>query len=661
MSDHSSVQGAQTAAAQKFKEISEAAIRLLFQQSRDNATSKKIPTNDPDKLKANEQLFRSFYEKFRENGVDDATAQAAAADATLGIGAKDSPAVERANAQILANAQGLAKEYQASAAIAQDTSLPISRRRQALDRIDEIKDGLGIRGKSREEQVDTISNLLYPPEPQQTTAVAELAQPSQPEEAKQTASNSQSATETLRLTAQARFEQAGAKPETARLASYEFADQKGATPGLHTMRAHQEIEQHNVLKNMYQGVYEQHGVSSDVAARAADQLARGNGANRSNDVQQAHNQALNNISKGQQASVAPVEQSATATDSANRSPEDRPVTKPKVVNQTQRSPSSQPATPRPVSRTETVRSTKAKQTQEKPAVEENVPAAPKTPDLLWQKHSPTEQGAGRSDIDYTTDSAANDKRFAYNALLAGASKEDVKASLLRSSPTVQEKENPERHIDQIIGEAERLLLIANQQQSQPDIATDGTSQEQTSNAQQPPQASSQAAILPAVSKAQNNTGQATQVKPAPPSLSPEHIYKAFDASQGSGVFAAVSKQNARVNDQAIAQAALAAGYLRSDIEKAISENSPHAQNLNQESKGHVTYARRTVGKAKEALDGNPDGSDAKSEQKSEKTQVGEQSQDKQASKAAQNKPTKKSSKKSQKRTKVKSRGQGVEM
>ena len=694
MADTTAVQGAQQAAATKTKEITEAFIRALLQQSRDSAKDRNVPIDNTAKPEAIESLFRSFYQKYKENGVDDATARTAAADAALGIGASDSPAVKSAEQQVLANAQSLAKDYQVNAAIAQDKSLPMAERKEALDRIDDIEAALDIKGKSRDEKTEVLSGLLHQ-QPEQTTAAPATAnsqsEPTQstapqPPARNQLASNNQPATETLRQTAQENFERAGAKPETARKASYEFATEGGAKPGPHIKRAHQEIEQHNVLKNMYQSVYEQHGVSPDVAEKAADQLARGNGANRSTAVERAHDQALANISQKQQASRAPVQKTAAEKDSANRSHEDRQV-RPKVGDHAQQSPATQSTTPKSRTKPEQTAAPKPRsvvETGEQQSTEASTqatqtPPAQEAPDPLWQQHSPTEQGArGANQFDYHKDPKVCDKRFSYNARSAGASKEAVKASILLNSPAAKTSINPERYAKGVIRETERLLpLTDSQSPSQSQMTTTGTTQlEQSSPALATQSKPNKSAELPskAAIATSTNPQPAAETKQAvanagatKPQLTPEQIYNKYDNGKSTGVFQSVMKSNPqlrRENDLSIAKQAFLDSHPLEDITAGIAQNSSHAQGLDQKSNGHMSYAKRTVAKAQKELGKDADSSDTKSE----KAKANDQSKDKQVSKSARNKKQssqskapKKAPKRSKQRTKAKSRGQGMEI
>lgn len=265
MADHDSVQQAETAAAGKASELTEAMIRVLLQQRAEQ--NKQTPGN-PD-------LFRSFYQAYQENGVDKRTARDAAADAAVGLGAKDSPAMAKAEALAIAYAQRQAQAYRAATATAVNPDTPTAARQQANARRKDIEKNLGIADKPPEVRAQTIKGL----DPKQSQAA-------------------------LKTTYQATLEQNGASPQTAAVAGKDLANNRGAADSPPIAQAHQEIHQHSVLKNMYQGVFEKHGVSPEVASQAADQLARGNGANRSIEVRRAHSQALVNIENPQRASVA---------------------------------------------------------------------------------------------------------------------------------------------------------------------------------------------------------------------------------------------------------------------------------------------------------------------------------------------------------------------
>ena len=263
MSDHRAVQETETAAAGKVSELTEAMIRVLLQQRAEQA---KQPPGDPD-------LFRSFYQAYQENGVDNRTARDAAADAATGLGSKDSPAMAKAEGQAISHAQKQAKEYRSVTATAVDPNATTAVQQQANARRKDIERSLGIQDQPLALRAQTINGL----DPNRAQAA-------------------------LKTTYRTALEQNGASPQTAATASKDLANNRGAADSPATAQAHQEIHQHNVLKHMYQGVFEKHRVSPEVSAVAADQLARGNGANRSVEVRRAHKQALANIKNPQRVS-----------------------------------------------------------------------------------------------------------------------------------------------------------------------------------------------------------------------------------------------------------------------------------------------------------------------------------------------------------------------
>ena len=289
MSDHRAVQETETAAAGKVSELTEAMIRVLLQQRAEQA---KQPPGDPD-------LFRSFYQAYQENGVDNRTARDAAADAAMGLGSKDSPAMAKAEAQAISHAQ----EYRSVTATAVDPNATTAVQQQANARRKGIERSLGIQDQPLAVRAQTINGL----DPNQAQAA-------------------------LKTTYRTALEQNGASPQTAAAASKDLSNNRGAADSPATAQAHQEIHQHNVLKHMYQGVFEKHRVSPEVSAAAADQLARGNGANRSVEVRRAHKQALANIKNPQRvSSVRTSELTAKETNAAYPAEmngvQDRPTTK----------------------------------------------------------------------------------------------------------------------------------------------------------------------------------------------------------------------------------------------------------------------------------------------------------------------------------------------
>ncbi|MEL6354941.1 MAG: hypothetical protein AAFR58_24825, partial [Cyanobacteria bacterium J06627_28] len=271
-------------------ELTEGMIRVLLQQRAEKNNQKTY----------NPGLFRTAYKRYLEKGADRRTARDAAADIATGVGSKDSPAIVQAEAQVVAHAQRQAQNYRTEAEKVANPSTSKEEKQRAAARMSEIEKELGIDGKPPEVKAKTINELApvahnqaqqHTPQPK-----AARSEGDQNSARKQPLPAHQSAEETLRRDSQTAFEKQGAKPETARLASYEVvAEGKGATDGPYTALAHQQIQHHQILKDLYQGVYEKHGVPSELASQAADELAHGNGANRSDIVRQAHNQALANI------------------------------------------------------------------------------------------------------------------------------------------------------------------------------------------------------------------------------------------------------------------------------------------------------------------------------------------------------------------------------
>lgn len=293
MADYESVQQAETAAAGKVSELSEAMIRVLLQQRAEQAKDRNQKQDQPPQpyvpSAGDAALFNSFYQQYRENGVDHRTARDAAADAAIGLGSQDSPAMANAEAQAIAHAQQQAKEYRSVAATAVNPDAPAADRQQANTRRKEIEQDLGINDQPPKVRAQTINGL----DP-----------------------NGKPPRQQLQATYQETLQQHGVSPETAASASQDLANNRGAVDSAPIAQAHQEIHQHNVLKNMYQSVYERHGVSPEIATAAADQLARGNGANRSPEVHRAHNQALANIENPQQVAAAQTSQPVAKESSA---------------------------------------------------------------------------------------------------------------------------------------------------------------------------------------------------------------------------------------------------------------------------------------------------------------------------------------------------------
>ena len=163
MADHESVQQAETAAAGKVSELSEAMIRVLLQQRAEQAKDRNQKQDQPPQpyvpSTGDAALFNSFYQQYRENGVDNRTARDAAADAAIGLGSQDSPAMANAEAQAIAQAQQQAKEYRSVAATAVNPDTPAADRQQANVRRKEIEQDLGINDQPPEVRAQTINGL----------------------------------------------------------------------------------------------------------------------------------------------------------------------------------------------------------------------------------------------------------------------------------------------------------------------------------------------------------------------------------------------------------------------------------------------------------------------------------------------------------------------
>ena len=289
MSDHKSVQETEAAAAGKTAEALEAMRRLLMQQRGE----------DVPKGGSEAELRESFQKAYRENGVDEATATAAARDAAIGLGSKDSPAMAKAEDMAVARAQTQAKEYRQVTEKAASPEAPEAERQQATARRAEIEQNLGIRDQPIEVKAQTI-NSLDPQQITQNQTTQNQQAENHPLSVKRKALLPEQAE--LKVDYQTKLEKGGVLPQTAEPASYDMATGKGAKDSRDVATAQQALQRHQLLKSMYQGVYEKHGVSPEVAAAAADRLAKGNGANRSSEVRKAHEQALNNISYAQQIS-----------------------------------------------------------------------------------------------------------------------------------------------------------------------------------------------------------------------------------------------------------------------------------------------------------------------------------------------------------------------
>ena len=407
MSDHKSVQETESAAAGKVSEALEATRRLLMQQRGEEA-----PKN-----KAEAKLRESFQKAYRENGVDEATATAAARDAALGLGSKDSPAMAKAEDMAVANAQAQAKEYRQVTEKAADPEAPEAERQQAIARRAKIEQNLGIRDQPIEVKAQTINSL----DPQQTAQNQQAE--TNPLSVKRKALSPEQAE--LKADYQAKLEKGGVLPQTAEPASYDMATGKGAKDSRYVTAAQQELQRHQLLKNMYQGIYEKHGVSPEVAATAADQLARGNGANRSPEVRKAHEQALNNINCAQQVSAR---QSSQPTRSSNN-----------VSNETT---AAQP--------------TLGRQTSQKTAIKDGqqISQQQTSADKIWAKFSLGEKGVYES---MAKGNAAmqrlSDQSVAKDALLAGHEPLDIQKAISRNSAHAQTLEHPRDYARTIVKKA----------------------------------------------------------------------------------------------------------------------------------------------------------------------------------------------------------------
>lgn len=394
MSDHRSVQEAETAAAGKASELTEAMIRILLQQRAEDAKQRGNQNEEGTQpyipSQGDETLFRDFYQAYRENGVDSRTARDAAADAAIGLGSKDSPAIAHAEAQAIAHAQEQAKEYRAATAAAVNPDTPPAARQQANARRKGIEKNLGIKDKPPEVRARTINGL----DPNQTQ-------------------------EALKTTYQTTLEQNGASPQTAASASKDLASQKGAADSPSTAQAHREIHQHNVLKNMYQGVFEKHGVSPEVASKAADQLARGNGANRSQEVRRAHNQALANIENPQQVSAA--------------------------------------RSPKPIAQeNDAVYPAETGEKQDKPAASVEHPQDNSPAQRIWNKYSPGENGVFESMAKGNSKmQQMSDQLIAKDALLAGEDPKDVQQAIAQNSPYAKTLSRPGDYARRTVKKAEQ--------------------------------------------------------------------------------------------------------------------------------------------------------------------------------------------------------------
>ena len=403
MSDHRSVQETEATAAGKVSEALEATRRLLMQQ-RGEESSK----ND-----AEGELRKSFQKTYQENGVDKATATAAARDAALGLGSKDSPAMAKAEDMAVASAQTQAKEYRQVTEKTADPEAPEAERQQATIRRAEIEQNLGIRDQPIEVKAQTINSL----DPAQTSQSQQAE--THPLSVRRKALSPEQAA--LKADYQAKLEKGGVSPQTAEPASYDLATGRGAQDSRYVATAQQELQRHQLLKNMYQGIYEKHGVSPEVAATAADRLAKGNGANRSPEVRKAHEQALNNINYAQQVSSRQANLPTQALKEVSKE-------------------------------TTAAQSTSDKQTSQTTSVMSGQQIAT---DKIWEKFSPGENGVYES---MAKGNAAmqrlSDQSVAKDALLAGHAPLDIQKAIARNSAHAQTLEHPRDYARTIVKKAE---------------------------------------------------------------------------------------------------------------------------------------------------------------------------------------------------------------
>ena len=216
--DHRPAQEAEAAAAAKTKEAMEAILRLLQQraeQAKQSGTEPQAGSADNTPYAPSEkdaQLYQNFYDAYREHGVDVETAQAAAADAALGLGAAESPAIQQAEAQVLQTVQQ-AQAYRTAATAAVDPERSPTEQQQAdADRKELERDLWGDEKPSVQERAEFI-NQLDPPNRQP----AQLPDEQLPPEAK----NKPVSKERFRSSLQSSYEKSGARPATAQAASYE--------------------------------------------------------------------------------------------------------------------------------------------------------------------------------------------------------------------------------------------------------------------------------------------------------------------------------------------------------------------------------------------------------------------------------------------------------
>ncbi|MEO0769100.1 MAG: hypothetical protein AAFY72_06645, partial [Cyanobacteria bacterium J06649_4] len=213
----------------------------------------------------------------------------------------------------------------------------------------------------------------------------------------------------------------GAKPETARLASHEVVSEgKGATDGPYTALAHQQIQQHQILKDLYQSVYEKHGVSSELASQAADELANGNGANRSDIVRQAHNQALANIEYPQPKSQTQSQPPATKENNAAYSAD--------------------------TARDQNSSSARSKHSKESSSAQQ-----------IWDKYHSGENGVFESMAKGNPRmQQLSDQLIAKEALLAGENPKDIQRAIAQNSPHAKTLSRPGDYGRRTVKKAEQL-------------------------------------------------------------------------------------------------------------------------------------------------------------------------------------------------------------
>ena len=205
--------------------------------------------------------------------------------------------------------------------------------------------------------------------------------------------------------------------------------------------------------------------------------------------------------------------------------------------------------------------------------------------------------------------------LARDALSAGHSPKDIQTAISENSTAMKAQEQPQAYAQDVVDQAQ--ADVAWEQAEQRALSEQGSTEEAKLTpeqpAPQPAQPTAESSQTQDVASSQETTQQNDSSQKAAPvqaqsiaeaaqpvaelKLTPQEIYSKFSETKETGVFAQMSRQNAKVNDLAVAQKALAAGHEPSDVQTAISEHSPHAQTLS----GSKSYAKRTVGKAQEAL------------------------------------------------------------